>query len=801
MSEKQRILQMKITDCGQEKEHSHRKIELIYILQGKLTVILTDEKFEMNSGDIILVNTGKKHALFSKGEVLVCQVYIDYGMITAAMNRYFVNFWCNSRVGMDGEYHKLRYILNLLVREYKSSHGRDTFLVESMKYSLLECLTRDFAIEGRSRRGEEIYEDERVEQMLRYVDENFRDNVSLSHISAELYMSESYASRLFKKVVGINFQDYVIGVRLRYAAEELLYSKRTVTEISGICGFSNPSAFNKLFKKEYKCPPTAYRKKYRIEEKVEEWQNEAEIEKKIEKWMSEAKGESLQDTAEVFCEADMKTEICSYSFGDSVCIDFDMAAELLIAEIQEQVQQMKKRLGIRYIRLGGVFHRDMFLRSQKHPGLFNFGHLDRALDFLVRNEIRPIVDLSIRWKRSFRDIGKVLYDDDNEQPVFSDLNNWETVIETFLQHILFRYGEECVSEWFFTLEDSVYYHIFSKEQGRADIPYDKLWDITADVFDRNSRFLKFGGDLSLITAAGREAGISRVPDFVTAQIYPFVERDEGTEVYFNRTTDPDFLYSEIMNIRKTLMEYGFPHMPVVVTEWNTSISERNYYNDSCAKAAHIVFNLLQCMGTEQLVCYRHGSDFQSQYFDALKPLFGANGLVSKDGILKPVCFSLYFLHSLYGSVCARTDNYVVTSNQKGSYYILACNPRKFSHNYYLKQESEISVDDLDNIFEAKGEIKLRIRLSHVRNGCYQIRKQVIRNDAGSVLFEWKNMGMPDSLEPRDVDYLKRICCPRISFSQREAVENVLEISLNLQEDEVTLIHVSRMQNGADGTER
>lgn len=790
MSEKQRILQIKITDCGCENEHFHRKIELIYLLYGKLTVLLKNEKFEMGKGDIILINTGKKHALFSAGDVLVCQVYIDYGMITEEMNRYFVNFWCNSLVGMDEEYHKLRYILNLLVKEYKSSHGRDTFLIESMKYSLLECLTRNFAIEGVRAKKEEIYEDERVEKMLRYVDENFRENVSLNQISSDLYMSESYASRLFKKIAGINFQDYVIGVRLRCASEELLYSKKSVTEISELCGFSNPSAFNKLFKKEFKCTPTSYREKYKIEENAEEWLDRAEVEKKIDRWMEESKAEGSHEISDESREVDCSAEVCSYSFADSVCIDFDMASDLLMAEIQEQIQNMKRYLGIRYIRLGGFFHRDMFLRSQRHLELFNFAHTDRVFDFLVKNEICPIVDLTIRWKRSFRDIGKVLYDDDNALPVFSNIHDWEMVIETFVQHILFRYGEEIISKWYFTLEDSAPYHILSREQGKTDISYNDLWKITADVFDRNSCSLQFGGDLTLITDNSEGTEGRRIPDFVTAQIYPFVENDEGAEVYFNRTTDSDFLYSEIMNMRKTLMEYGFPHMPIIVTEWNTSISERNYYNDSCAKAAHILFNLLQCMNTGQMICYRHGSDFQSQYFDALKPLFGANGLVTKDGIPKPVFFSLYFLHSIYSSVCAKGDNYVVTSNQKGEYYILACNPRKFSHNYYLKQESEIEVEDLENIFEKTGTIHLRFHLSHIRNGYYQLIKQMVRSDAGNVLFEWENMGMPDSLGSRHVDYLKRICCPRISFARKEARKNVLDFSLDLKEDEVVLMHIS-----------
>lgn len=788
MSESERILRIEITDNGNESEHIHREIELLYVLEGNLTVKITGEKYQMNQGDILLINVRKPHALASAVDLLLCRIHIDYGMIAEQMNRYFINFWCNSLAGTDGEYHKLRYILNLLINEYKNSMGKETFLMKSMKYSLLECLTKDFAIEGNNC-GTGTAGDDRVERMLRYVDKNLQGSVSLGEIAEELFMSESAASRLFKKIMGVTFQDYITGMRLRCAAEELLYTEKSVTSVSEICGFSNPSAFNKFFKKEYGCTPTVYREKHKVNEKEKTFCDRSDIAVRLEKWNSKNMVQAEETNSE-YERIDCGKVLFSPDQTSVHSIDFDLAADLLYSENQAQLLAMKKDFDIRLVRIGGFFHRDMFFRVKENSCHFNFDNIDRVLDFLTKNDLVPIIDLTLRQKNTFRDIGTRLYADDNEMMVFTDLNDWVRTLEYLVRHILFRYGKDRVGEWYFELEESESYHNYCRIHGIDEISYHTLWENAAGIFMNSEIWLRFGGDFSLLRK--REV-LSKnsvpMPSFITVHIYPFTKEDEGTEVYFRRNTDMDFLYSELMSIRRGLYEAGCPNMQIMISEWNTSISGRNFYNDSCAKAAHLVSHMIRCMDLHYIFCYRHGSDYQSQYFDAGQPLIGANGLMTKDGIPKPSYFSFVFLGSLYRYVYAKKENLIVTGNNEGSFCLLLCNPRRFSHNYYLKKESEIRLGDLKVIMEEKGSIALTIELDNIRSGEYWIRKERVASDYGNVLTEWINMGKPQSLKAEDTAYLKRICCPRISFSKEEAGDNRLKLNVILSEDEIMLIHI------------
>ena len=61
---------------------------------------------------------------------------------------------------------------------------------------------------------------------------------------------------------GRNLSDYIIDIRLGYAARLLVDTSRSVSEISFDCGFNNLSNFNRIFKRKKSCSPTEFRENY-----------------------------------------------------------------------------------------------------------------------------------------------------------------------------------------------------------------------------------------------------------------------------------------------------------------------------------------------------------------------------------------------------------------------------------------------------------------------------------------------------------------------------------------------------------
>lgn len=77
------------------------------------------------------------------------------------------------------------------------------------------------------------------------------------------YMSYSYFSRTFKKIIGMSYSDYVTTLKLRMAQRLLLTTEKSVSEIAALTGFSSASHFITHFKRHYEKTPYAYKGEFK----------------------------------------------------------------------------------------------------------------------------------------------------------------------------------------------------------------------------------------------------------------------------------------------------------------------------------------------------------------------------------------------------------------------------------------------------------------------------------------------------------------------------------------------------------
>ena len=96
-----------------------------------------------------------------------------------------------------------------------------------------------------------------IERAKTYIQKNISSELSRDEVAKAVYMSSSHFSRLFKKEIGISFQDYVKQVRIKKVLE-LLNSGFKVSEAYMAAGFTNRNYFNEVFRKEIGCSPSEY---------------------------------------------------------------------------------------------------------------------------------------------------------------------------------------------------------------------------------------------------------------------------------------------------------------------------------------------------------------------------------------------------------------------------------------------------------------------------------------------------------------------------------------------------------------
>jgi AraC-like DNA-binding protein/ligand-binding sensor protein len=92
-----------------------------------------------------------------------------------------------------------------------------------------------------------------------YIQEHQTENLRLGHVAKAVNTSTFYFCKMFKKVTGINFTDYVSRVRIEKSKNLLLNPNLRVSEIAFEVGFQSLTHFNRVFKKILGQSPTEYR--------------------------------------------------------------------------------------------------------------------------------------------------------------------------------------------------------------------------------------------------------------------------------------------------------------------------------------------------------------------------------------------------------------------------------------------------------------------------------------------------------------------------------------------------------------
>ena len=98
-----------------------------------------------------------------------------------------------------------------------------------------------------------------ITRAKQYIQENQAEELSLGQVARAVNMSTFYFCKMFKKVMGINFTDYVSRVRMEKAKNLLLNPNLRISEIAFAVGFQSLTHFNRIFKKILGQSPTDYR--------------------------------------------------------------------------------------------------------------------------------------------------------------------------------------------------------------------------------------------------------------------------------------------------------------------------------------------------------------------------------------------------------------------------------------------------------------------------------------------------------------------------------------------------------------
>lgn len=96
--------------------------------------------------------------------------------------------------------------------------------------------------------------------IMRYIAENYADNLNVGTLADSFRFSRSYFSTRFKELSGTNVHEYILSCRIAAAKQMLTDGQKSVADIAYSCGFSSAAVFIRAFKTQTGASPLSYRK-------------------------------------------------------------------------------------------------------------------------------------------------------------------------------------------------------------------------------------------------------------------------------------------------------------------------------------------------------------------------------------------------------------------------------------------------------------------------------------------------------------------------------------------------------------
>lgn len=249
--------------------HTHRELEIIYVLKGKIQISLMNKLCMVEQSEIFLINSNEFHLIESNEDNLIAIIHINYTLLTTFINSKSIIF--QRALLNQGEIRDriLSNIEEIITIHLESIDEYRALKIQEKTYKLCFDLTtilkkkEHYTWDGSQLNIEG--QNERLADILLYLQVNYAEKISLEEIAKIFSLSVPYLSKFFKQKTGETFLQYLNKIRLQHAVYELTSLEKSLTRIAFDNGFPNLPSFNRVFQEEFNEKPNEFKKRTRLE--------------------------------------------------------------------------------------------------------------------------------------------------------------------------------------------------------------------------------------------------------------------------------------------------------------------------------------------------------------------------------------------------------------------------------------------------------------------------------------------------------------------------------------------------------
>ncbi|MBU3112872.1 helix-turn-helix domain-containing protein [Clostridium lacusfryxellense] len=453
--------------------HWHNSIEIIFVLEGTVSVLIESGKYEINESELEIINCDEAHRIYSKEENKVLIFHLD----PAFFEKYYddmknIYFYTNSSqegVQREEKYDDLRKYLSILVCEVIQKNEDFEKQIDSIMVKLLFHLINNFHYLNYDEKKplENQIQFQRYHRIIKYIYNNYMNKISLQDIASIEYLSSYYLSHQIKDMAGTSFKELVNNVRVDESIKLLLDTDKTISDISFDVGFSHARYYNKSFKDYNNCTPLQFRKKYYIpDEKFDSF-------KKMESHYLSGSLSYLSPYLEDYdrfnytnkiikLQTDFSLSSSSFNHRWKENINLGQAKELIKAQEQGHLRTLQDTIGFENGIILNLFSKEMKIYFNENVNFLNWNEVEKLLGFLMEISLVPLIIIN---------------------QIFEDKNSFITLLESFILYFADIYGFDKVKLWKFQASNdlTIEYIDISREifekyklQNLIEIPFNVL---------------------------------------------------------------------------------------------------------------------------------------------------------------------------------------------------------------------------------------------------------------------------------------------------------------------------------------
>ncbi len=222
---------------------------LYYVIDGSGMLISEQGELALEPGYVYIVPCGMKAGFC--GTPSVTKLFFHINLTFDEQNDAFENYFHFSKLPRSVEY------INQLKDLYLSTSKKDIFLLKSeITATVCQFLSR---IDNRNTNPKE--HSKCVSEAISFIRKNIRATLTVKEVCRNVPCSASALANSFNKELGQSISSFIEETVMSEAQSQLLYSNRSVREISEALGYSDQFYFSRRFKKCFSTTPSRYRKK------------------------------------------------------------------------------------------------------------------------------------------------------------------------------------------------------------------------------------------------------------------------------------------------------------------------------------------------------------------------------------------------------------------------------------------------------------------------------------------------------------------------------------------------------------